>query len=347
MGAPMAGVSGGKLAAAVDAAGGLGFIAGGHLPNQDFLSAQISEGAKAGTQKPSFGIIGFSALADGNFDRLAAALDAHKPKVVQMCAVSNWGCGAVELCKQSGALVFAQVGTVAGAKEALAAGVDAVIAQGREAGGHGVRSELGSGTLPLAARIVELARGNEAWKDKVVLAAGGIVDGRGVAAALALGCDGAVLGTRLWASAEALADPTGAKRAALEKAEADDVIRTAAFDILQDVGSPTPWPAPWNSVGALQNETTTQWHDKEQELRAAVSVAGGGAAAAAAAAEPPPVLAEFRAAAGAGDLTKICCYAGEGVGGIITAAESATDIVTRVEAEAIAAIQASASLITE
>ena len=83
-----------------------------------------------------------------------------------------------QLAQSKGALVFAQVGSIKEATEALACGVDGVIAQGREAGGHGLRSELGSGTLPLAARIVELARGNEATKEVVVLAAGGIVDGR-------------------------------------------------------------------------------------------------------------------------------------------------------------------------
>ena len=83
-----------------------------------------------------------------------------------------------QLAQSKGALVFAQVGSIKEATEALACGVDGVIAQGREAGGHGLRSELGSGTLPLAARIVEIARGNEATKEVVVLAAGGIVDGR-------------------------------------------------------------------------------------------------------------------------------------------------------------------------
>ena len=108
-------------------------------------------------------------------------------------------------------------------------------------------------------------------KDIVVLAAGGIVDGRGLAAALSLGCDGAVLGTRLWASQEAMGDESGAKRDALVKADCDDVMRTKVFDILQDVGSSNPWPQPFDSVGALKNETTAKWHGEEEQVRRTAS----------------------------------------------------------------------------
>ena len=68
----------------------------------------------------------------------------------------------------------------------------------------------------------------------IVLAAGGITDGRGLAAALSLGCDGIVLGTRLWATKEALGDSTGKKRDALLRAEGDDVVRTRTFDAIQN-----------------------------------------------------------------------------------------------------------------
>mmetsp|Transcript_13671 Transcript_13671/g.27221 ORF Transcript_13671/g.27221 Transcript_13671/m.27221 type:complete len:356 (-) Transcript_13671:45-1112(-) len=336
MAAPMAGVSGGALAAAVARAGGLGFIAAGHANNAEALNSQVSQFKSAAPEgaQPLLGFIGFSSMKGGDLSKISDALDEHKPKICQFFAPSIVDGGSnVKLAQSKGALVFAQVGSVKEANEALDAGVDGIIAQGREAGGHGLRTELGSGTLPLAARVVELARSNA--KDVVVLAAGGIVDGRGLAAALSLGCDGAVLGTRLWASQEAMGDASGVKREALVKAECDDVLRTKVFDILQDVGSANPWPQPFDSVGALKNDTTAQWHGNEGELKGQLQAEADS-----------KVVSDFRDASKAIDLSKVCCYSGEGVGSI-TSLDSAEMIVAAVEAEAIEQIRRISSLIEE
>ncbi|CAN0361964.1 unnamed protein product, partial [Discosporangium mesarthrocarpum] len=105
-----------------------------------------------------------------------------------------------QLCQSYNAEVIAQVGTVADAREAVQLGASCVVAQGREAGGHGLRPELGMGTLSLAAAVVvELSS-----TGVPVLAAGGIASGRCVLSVLALGCSGAALGTRYLATDEAL-----------------------------------------------------------------------------------------------------------------------------------------------
>ena len=96
----------------------------------------------------------------------------------------------------------------------------------------GIRSELGTGTLPLAAAVLrEVGRRGE--PRPVVCAAGGISDGKGLAAMLALGCDGVVLGTRLWASEEAMGSVR--LKSALVRADGDDVLRTRVFDTIQCV----------------------------------------------------------------------------------------------------------------
>lgn len=186
----------------------------------------------------------------------------------------------VSVAHAHGCKVMVQVGSMEHAKQALQAGVDAIIAQGSEAGGHGLYPDTGSGTLPLAAAIVSMVRREISEKAGLpVLAAGGIVDGRGVAAALALGCDGAVLGTRLWASEEALGNSTAKQMLAAEENGPDQVIRTKVRDWIQNQFTPTPWPAPFDSVGMLKNSTTDRWHGNEEELKkflAEEAGAGGG-----------------------------------------------------------------------
>jgi nitronate monooxygenase len=331
--APMAGAAGGALAAAACHAGALGFIAVGHGRDTVALREQIAlfRATAPPTAPLALGFIGFSSCApDGGV--LAEVLAEHAPAVVQFFAPAVVDGGSnIRAAKAAGARVLAQVGSVAEAQEAIAVGVDGLIAQGREAGGHGLRSELGTGTLPLAAAVV-----NEAAQspDKpVVLAAGGITDGRGLAAALALGCDGAILGTRLWASREAMGDPT--LKAQLVAATGDDVIRTRVFDTLQNATSPTPWPEPFDSVGALKNDTTSRWHGDLEGLQAAVALAKDGKS---------NVLSNFAVGQAAADVSVCTVLAGEGVG-LVEAVEGAEDIVRRVEAEAISTVKRMQSIL--
>ncbi|CAA9550928.1 MAG: Enoyl-[acyl-carrier-protein] reductase [FMN] [uncultured Thermomicrobiales bacterium] len=156
----------------------------------------------------------------------------------------------VRQVRASGARVIAQVTTVAEVPTALAAGVDAIVAQGTEGGGH-------SGFVPLAQLLPAVAA---AAGGTPVLAAGGIVDGHGLAAALALGAAGGWLGTRFLATPEAPISP--AWQAAILAARAGDTIHTEAFDRL--------WGRPWPGarVRALRNRFTDEWAGREEALLA-------------------------------------------------------------------------------
>jgi nitronate monooxygenase len=122
------------------------------------------------------------------------------------------------------------------------AGVDAIVAQGSEAGGHG-----GSrATLPFVPAVVDIA------KEIPVVAAGGIADGRGVAAALALGASGVLCGTGFFASEESLASDN-AKQSAL-RADGEDTERSSVFDVARGLDWPTGW-----DIRAMRNSFTQTW----------------------------------------------------------------------------------------
>jgi enoyl-[acyl-carrier protein] reductase II len=146
----------------------------------------------------------------------------------------------------AGIAVLHQVGSVDAAVRAHQAGVDVIIAQGVEAGGH-VAGQVS--TMVLVPRIVE------AVSPALVLAAGGIADGRGLAAALCLGADGVVMGTRFLATPEANAHP--AYKARLVAAHEDDTVRTILFG--------HGWPnAPHR---ALKTPFVGEWVDRESETQ--------------------------------------------------------------------------------
>jgi nitronate monooxygenase len=139
--------------------------------------------------------------------------------------------------RAGGAKLICQVQSLKHIDQAIDAGADAIVAQGSEAGGHGG----GRSTLPFVPEAADhIARRSP---DTLLLAAGGIADGRGLAAALMLGADGVVVGSRFWASAEAL---------------------TATVDALRG----TPWPDEF-SFRVLENDLTRQWAGREGEARAA------------------------------------------------------------------------------
>ena len=150
----------------------------------------------------------------------------------------------------AGAKVLHQVTTLAEVPLALAAGVDLLIAQGTEAGGH-------SGYAPLASLLPAVVAAAGATP---VLAAGGIADGRGLAAALALGAAGAYIGTRFLATPEAPVRP--AWKAAIVAAGPSDTIHSHAFDRLWG----TPWPGA--RVRAIANRFTATWDGREEALAA-------------------------------------------------------------------------------
>jgi nitronate monooxygenase len=146
------------------------------------------------------------------------ALD-HRPLAV-MLSFGDPG-PFVEPIRRAGAGLMVQVTDVEEARRAVEVGADVIVAQGTEAGGHGARR--GRSTLPFVPIVVDLAAPTP------VLAAGGIVDGRGVAAALALGAAGALIGTRFHATAEALVHP--AIRTAIIDGRGEDTERSTVLDI--------------------------------------------------------------------------------------------------------------------
>src|SRR5204862_6566754 len=129
--------------------------------------------------------------------------------------------------KAAGCTLICQVQDVEAAREAIAVGADIVVAQGAEAGGHGATCA----TLPLVPAVVD------AVAPVPVLAAGGIADGRGVAAALMLGAQGALLGTRFYAAAESLGHDGARSR--IVAASASDTVRTRVVDIVRGYAA---WP---------------------------------------------------------------------------------------------------------
>ena len=132
------------------------------------------------------------------------------------------------IVRESGAVLIIQVTDLDEARQAVDAGADLIVAQGTEAGGHGARR--GWSTLAFGPAVVDLVAPTPA------LAAGGIADGRGVAAALALGACGALIGTRFLATAEALADPDAKK--AIVDGGGEDTERSSVLDIARG----SRWP---------------------------------------------------------------------------------------------------------
>lgn len=230
-----------ELVAAVSRAGGLGVHGSlGRSPDElrDLIGA-----TRALLNGEPFGVNLVIGRADG------AALDVCLDERVPVIALS-WGDPGPWTAKThaAGALVIHQVTTLAEVPAALAAGIDCLIAQGTEAGGH-------SGFVPLSTLLPAVVAAAGATP---VLAAGGIADGPGLAAALALGAAGAYCGTRFLATPEAPVRPGW--KAALLAAGPGDTIHTRAFDTLWG----TPWPTA--RVRAIANDFTAAWDGHEETL---------------------------------------------------------------------------------
>lgn len=244
--APMAMAAGGRLAAAVSAAGGLGLIGGGY-GDAAWLEREF---AAAGNQAVGCGFITWSLARKPEL--LHRAL-AHKPRAI-MLSFGDPAPFAPDI-HAAGALLICQVQTLAHARAALAAGAGIIVAQGSEAGGHGARRA----TMTLVPEVADLL-GAES-PDTLLLAAGGIADGRGLAAALMLGADGVLIGSRFWASQEALVHPN--HHAAALASDGDGTVRQTATDLARRLD----WPAEFNAR-ILQNDFTRRFAGRETEMAA-------------------------------------------------------------------------------
>jgi nitronate monooxygenase len=296
--APMAFVSGGALAAAVSNAGGLGFLAGGYADSRDFLARELRA---AGNARIGVGFITWS-LAERDPGLIDLALD-HAPAAVWL----SFGDARpfADRVKAAGSLLILQVQSVAMAREAVELGADVIIAQGAEAGGHGdIRS-----TLPLVPAVVD------AVHPVPVVAAGGIADGRGLAAALMLGASGVACGPAFYASSEALTHP--AAKAALVAASGDATQRSSVTDIARRID----WPEPW-TIRTLDNDFTRRWRADQAALRA-----------------DPAEIARYDAARASGDFDTAAVIAGEAAD-LVRAVEPSATILYRMVGEAEALLRA-------
>jgi enoyl-[acyl-carrier protein] reductase II len=208
--AGMGGVSMAPLVAAVSNAGGLGVIGAANL-SPNLLREEIRR-TRALTTRP-FAVDLLAPLPEMIDPYMPVLFDEGVRIFVAGLAVPE---KHVAEMKRHGMKIMVMIGKVQHAVRAEAAGADVVAAQGTEAGGH--TGEIG--TLALVPQVVDAVK-------IPVLAAGGIVDGRGVVAALALGAQGAVIGTRFIATPEATA--AAEYREALVRAHEDDTIRTRCY----------------------------------------------------------------------------------------------------------------------
>jgi nitronate monooxygenase len=303
--APMAFAAGGRLAAAVTGAGGLGIIGGGY-GDADWLEREF---AAAGNARVGCGFITWSMARQP--DLLDQVL-AHAPAVLML----SFGDPKpfAPAIHAAGSRLICQVQTIAHTQAGLECGADIIVAQGSEAGGHGAARA----TLTLVPEVADLLA--RASPTTLLVAAGGIADGRGLAACLMLGADGVLLGSRLWASAECLVHPNH-QRAAVA-ANGDCTIRQKSADIARGYD----WPEEFTGR-VLRTAFVARWQGREGEHRAVAE------------AERPGYL----AAGAEGRTEESGVFVGEAIG-LIREVSPVGEILARVTEEAETLLRGSAGM---
>ncbi len=293
--APMAFAGGGALAAAVSRAGGLGLIGGGY-GDPAWLEEQFraAAGARVG--------VGFITWSLRTAPSLLTGVLKHRPAAVML----SFGDPRpfVDEIRRAGAKLVCQCQDMEHVADAVDVRADVVVAQGSEAGGHGALR----GTLAFVPEVADFLAANA--PDTLLLAAGGIADGRGLAAALMLGADGALIGTRFWASTEALVK--GPHHEAIVECNGDGTVRTRVADIARQI----PWPKGF-TARIRRNAFTQRWHGREDELERNAAVEGP----------------RYRKAFTEGDPDNTGVWFGEAAG-LIRAVEPAAVLVERMASEA-------------
>lgn len=234
--AGMGGVSYHRLVAAVSEAGGFGCLGAGTM-SPDQMVAEI-RATKALTDRP-FGVDLLTALPHQMLESVDLLIAEGVPVFVAALGVPR---DVIERCHRNQVLVVNMCGKVRHAVAAVEAGCDLVVAQGTEAGGH-----TGTvATMPLVPQVVD------AVGERVpVAAAGGIFDGRGLAASLALGADGAWVGTRFIATPEARS--VAGYKEALVRTPEDGTVVSRAFT--------------GKTLRAVRNQTTQHYEEHPEELK--------------------------------------------------------------------------------
>ena len=308
--APMALASGGALAAACARAGALGLVGGGYgelawTQTQYTLALEAAQ-----TQRIGCGFITWK------LDEDASALDwvldhspAQRPRAI-MLSFGDPQPYAARIAA-AGAALICQVQRIEQVPRALEAGAEVIVAQGSEAGGHGMDALNGRGTFAFVPELADWLAAHS--PGTLLLAAGGVADGRTLAAVRVLGADGALVGSRLWATQESLA-PQAAKELAV-RTDGEGTVRSSVFDILRRKN----WPAPYD-FRAIRNQLHRTWEQRIEALRA----------------EPGAARADYEAGVKAGDFSRAHATVGEAVG-LIRDLPGAAQVIERMSAEAAAA----------
>ncbi|MFJ9896052.1 NAD(P)H-dependent flavin oxidoreductase [Streptomyces sp. NPDC091280] len=291
--APMGGSAGGALTAAVSRGGGLGLLGSGN-GERGWLARELAV-LTANTTNP-WGIGFLTWQLD--VGALEHALE-QQPRAVML----SFGDPSpfAERIRRAGTVLVVQVTDLEEARRAVDLGADVIVAQGCESGGHGARH--GRSTLPFVPVVVDLAAPTP------VLAAGGIADGRGLAAVLALGAAGALVGTRFQATTEALVPAS--TREALVQGRGADTERNGILDIARG----SAWPSRY-TARTLGHPFLDQWRDRESEL-----------------ADDPHARHAYQVALSQGEIPPLPVWAGEAVD-LIDDLPSAADLVNSLATQA-------------
>ncbi|MDD1531201.1 2-nitropropane dioxygenase [Bradyrhizobium sp. WBOS7] len=291
--APMDTIAGSRLTRAVSEAGGFGILGGGY---GDAIRLRTEAAELKGFAQFGIGFITWSLAKQP--DLLDVALDAG-PQAIML----SFGDPApfAPRIRERGARLICQVQSEDMARQALDAGAEILVAQGTEAGGHGASRT----TIDIVPAIVDLAAGRVP-----VVAAGGIADGRGLAAMMMLGASGVLIGTRFYASVEANGAQEAKER--IRMATSNDTVR----GVVPDWSRKLFWPAPF-TARTLVNDHIKRWTGREVEL---MQRAG-------------EVAEDYAAAKAAGDFETAAVFAGEAAG-LIHDIPPAAEIVARIAIEA-------------
>jgi nitronate monooxygenase len=276
--APMDLVAGAKLTAAVSRAGGFGILGGGYGDRQ-WLETELSALKSEVSSSDPFGVGFITWSLSTEPELLQIALDASPAAIMLSFGDPRPFASTI---KSRGAHLICQVQDEAMALQALDAGADVIVAQGTEAGGHGASRTL----IDVVTSVSDLVSGRVP-----IVAAGGIADGRGLAAAMMLGASGVLLGTRFYASDEAEGHPTAKRR--ICEASGDETVRGIIFDISRN----KVWPSPFTGR-CLQNAHVRKWRGRELEMLQDVD----------------RISAEYDRAREAGDFEVAAVIAGQAVG---------------------------------
>ncbi|WP_427917391.1 NAD(P)H-dependent flavin oxidoreductase [Streptomyces sp. cg40] len=291
--APMGGSAGGALTAAVSSGGGLGLLGSGD-GERKWLARELAIVAANTTNPWGIGFLTWQM----DVAALEHALE-YQPRAVML----SFGDPSpfTERIRRTGTPLVIQVTDLEEARRAVDLGADVIVAQGSESGGHGARH--GRATLPFVPVVVDLAA------PVPVLAAGGIADGRGLAAALALGAAGAVVGTRFQATTEALVAPSTS--AAIVQGHGADTERNRILDIARG----SSWPSKY-TARTLGHPFLDQWRDREAEL-----------------ATDPHARHAYQVALSQGEIPALPVWAGEAVD-LVNDLPSACDLVNSLATQA-------------